>query len=89
MESNRPWLAIDAISSPSTLHPLPKHPERFFPKYDPDDGVLLDYHIKKFMIDLNLMNIEHEDVVYRLFPHTLKGKVSKWVFNLAPRSVTS
>ena len=38
---------------------------------------------------LNLMNVEHEDVVYKLFPHTLQGKATKWFFNLAPRSITS
>ena len=38
---------------------------------------------------LNLMNVEHEDVVCRLFPHTLQGKDTKWFFNLAPGSMTS
>lgn len=35
------------------------------------------------------MNVEHEDVVCRLFPHTLQGKATKWFFNLAPGSITS
>ena len=38
---------------------------------------------------LKLMNVEHEDVVCRLFPHTLQGKATKWFFNLAPGSITS
>ena len=71
------------------LHPLPKHPKRLFPKYDPNDGVFLEYHVKQFMISLNLMNVEYEYVVCRLFPYTLKGKASTWFFNLAPRSITS
>ena len=37
----------------------------------------------------SLMNVEHEDVVCRLFPHTLQGKATKWFFNLAPGSITS
>ena len=41
------------------------------------------------MIALKLMNVENEDVVCRLFPHTLKGKATKIFFNLAPRSITS
>jgi hypothetical protein len=89
MEAYQPWLTIDDISIPGTSNPLPKHPKKFLPKYDLDDGVLPEYHIKQFMISLNLMNVEHEDVVSRLFLHTLKGKASKWFFNLAPRSVTS
>ena len=38
---------------------------------------------------LNLMNVEHEDVVCKLFPHTLEGKATKWFFNLAPGYITS
>ena len=89
MATYKPYLTIDAISIPGTTHPFPKHPEKFFPKYDPDDGVLLEYHIKQFMNTLNLMNVKHEDVVCRLFPHIVEGKATKWFFNLAPRSITS
>ena len=31
---------------------------------------------------------EHEDVVYRLFPHTLKGKAASWYFSLPANSIT-
>ena len=89
MATYRSWLTIDVISIPGTSHPFPKHPEKFLLKYDPDDGVLPKYHIKQFMIALKLMNVENEDVVCRLFPHTLKGKATKIFFNLAPRSITS
>ena len=89
METNHPCLTIDVISILGTLHPLPKHPERLLAKFDPDDDVLLEDHVKKFMIALNLMNVEYEDVVYILFPHTLKGKALTWFFNLALRSITS
>ena len=46
-------------------------------------------HIKKFMFALNLMNVQHEDVVCRLLCFTFEGKASSWFFNLAPRSITS
>ena len=62
---------------------------KFFPKYDPNDGVLPEYHIKQFINALNLVNVEHEDVVCRMFTHTLQGKSTKWFFNLAPGSITS
>jgi hypothetical protein len=68
---------------------LPKKPQKFLPKYDPDDDISPEHHIKQFMDALKLMNVEHEDVVYRLFPHTLQGKATKWFFNLAPGSITS
>ena len=35
MEANRPWLAIDAIAVPGVEHPLPKHPKKLLPKFDP------------------------------------------------------
>ena len=66
------WLTINAIFIPGTSHPLPKNLEKFLPKYDPDDGVLPEYHVKQFMISLSLLNVEYEDVVCRLFPHTFK-----------------
>ena len=89
MEAYKSWLTNDDISIPGTSHPFPKHPQNFLPKYDHDDGVLPKYHIKQFMNALNLMNVEHEDVVCILFPHTLEGKATKWFFNLAPGSITS
>jgi hypothetical protein len=89
MVTYKPWLTIDAIDIPGPTHPFPKNPQNFFPKYDPDDDVLPEYHIKQFMDALNLMNVEHEDVVCRLFPHTLQGKATKWFLTFAPRSITS
>ena len=35
------------------------------------------------------MNVEHEDVVCRLFAYTLIGKASTWFFSLSQRSITS
>jgi hypothetical protein len=89
MEGYKPWLTIDAIPIPDPTHPLPKKAQKFLPKYDHDDDVSSKHHIKQFMDALNLMNVEHEDVICRLFPHTLQGKATKWFFNLAPGSITS
>ena len=38
---------------------------------------------------LSLMNVEHEDVVFILFPNTHQGKATKCFFNLALVSITS
>ena len=89
MVSYQPWLTIDAIAIPSPTHPFPKKPQKFLPKYDPDDDISPEHHIKQFMDALKLMNVEHEDVVCRLFPHALQGKATKWFFNLALGSITS
>jgi hypothetical protein len=40
MTTNKPWLVAYAIVVPSAQHPLPKHPEKLLPKFDPDNDVL-------------------------------------------------
>lgn len=46
MTANRPWLAADVIAVPGIQHPLPKHPEKLLPKFDPDNDVYPEDHIK-------------------------------------------
>ena len=76
MVANRPWLAADAIPVPGAQHPLPKHPEKILPKFDRDNDVTLEDHIKQFMISLRLMDVQHEYVVFKLFPYTFVGRSS-------------
>ena len=40
MEANQPWLTINALSIPRPQNPLPKHPEKLLPKFDPDDDTI-------------------------------------------------
>ena len=63
--------------------------ENHFPKFDSDKDVLLEEHIKQFILALRMMNIEHEDVVCRFFSYTFQGKESTWFFILALSSITS
>ena len=37
---------------------------------------------------LEALAVEHEDVVCRLFPHTLKGKAASWYFGWHANSIT-
>ena len=89
MEANQTWLTINSIAIPRPQNPLPKHPEKLLPKFHPDKDILLEDHIKKFILTLNLMNVHHEDMVCRLFYFTFQGNASSWFFNLATRSNTS
>jgi hypothetical protein len=34
------------------------------------------------------MNVEHEDVMCKLFPYTFEGKSSTWYFSLLQASIT-
>ena len=52
------------------------------PKFYPSEIILVDDHLQSFYLAG-----EHEDVVYRLFPHTLKGAVASWYFALPANSI--
>jgi hypothetical protein len=85
----RPWLDQDAVAVPGPQHPLPKHPEKWLPKFDPDSKQIAEDHIKKFMLAIRLHNVEHEDIVYRLFPYTFEGNASTWYFAQQPHTIMS
>jgi hypothetical protein len=61
------------VAIPGPQHPLPKHPEKWLPKFDPDSKQIVEDHIKKFMLAIRLRSVEHEDVVCRFFPTPLKA----------------
>ena len=71
MALDRPWPAADAVAVPKAQHPIPKHPEKLLPKFDPNNDVTPKDRIKQFMLSLILLDVQHEDVVCRLFPYTL------------------
>ena len=54
---------MDVIAVPGIQHPLPKHPEKLLPKFDLDNDVTPEDHIKQFMLSLRLMDVQHKDVV--------------------------
>ena len=46
MAENRPWLAADVVAVPEAQNPLPKHPKKLLLKFDPDNDVTPEDHIK-------------------------------------------
>ena len=89
MAANRPWLAADVVVVLRAQHPLPKHPEKLLPKFDLDNDIKPKDHIKQFMLYLRLLDVQHEDVVCRLFPYIFVGQASTWFFSQAPISIAS
>jgi hypothetical protein len=71
-QDNQPWLARDALEILEWVHNLPRHPEKLLPKFDPESFGLPKDHIKKFILAIRLMNVQHEDVVCRFFLTPLK-----------------
>jgi len=63
LQDNQPCLDGDAMAVPGRVHNLPRHPEKLLLKYDPETSSLPEDHIKKFILVIRLMNIQHEDVV--------------------------
>ena len=87
---NQPtWRAITPINLDALLHDLLKHLERVLPKFDLGKGILVEDHLKSFYISLALLNVEHEDVVCRLFPYTFEPKACSWYFSLKANSIAN
>ena len=84
MAHNRPWLVADSIVVLGA-----QHPEKLLPKFDPDNDVSPEDHIRQFMVSLRLMDVQHKDVVCRLFLHTFVRKASTWFFSLTAGSIAS
>ena len=65
------------------------HPEKWLPKFNPDNGLLVGEHINNFMLSINLNGVAEEDIVVRLFPYTLQEAVGSWYFSLPSGSINS
>jgi len=79
----------DALEIPRWVHNLPRHPKTLLPKFDPETYGLPGDHIKKFILVIILMNVQHEDVVCNIFPYTFENSSLTWYFNLPVSSIAS
>ena len=83
------WRARSPLNLTPPLHDLPQDFEKMLPKFDPSENIRVDDHLQSFYLSIEgLRAEEHEDVVCRLFPHTLKGKEASWYFSLPANSIT-
>ena len=73
---------------PGQQHALPKNAERVLPKFDLEQGDIVDNHIHSFFLVVRMLGVADEDVVCRLFPFTLIGVASTWYFSLRIGSIT-
>ena len=59
------------------LHDMPHNFDQSLPKFEPNEGIFVDDHLQSFYLALEGLQVaDHEDIVYILFPHTLKGKAA-------------
>ena len=83
------WRARSPLNLTPPLHDLPQDFEKMLPKFDPSENILVDDHLQSFYLAIEGLRAgEHEDVVCRLFPHTLKGAAASWYFALPTNSIT-
>ena len=82
------WKARSPLNLTPPLHDLPQAFEKLLPKFDPNEKILVDDHLQSFYLAIEGLKAgEHEDVVCRLFPHTLKGAAASWYFGLPANSI--
>ena len=82
------WKARSPLNLTPPLHNLPQAFEKLLPKFDPDEKIDMDDHLQSFYLAIEGLRAgEYEDVVCRLFPHTLKGAAASWYFSLPANSI--
>ena len=68
------WRARSPLNLTPPLHNLPQAFDKLLPKFDPEERTAVDDHLQSFYLELEGLRAgEYEDVVCRLFLHTLKG----------------
>ena len=82
------WRARSPLNLTPPLHDLPQAFDKLLPKFDPEERTTVDDHLQIFYLALEGIRArEYEDVVCRLFPHTLKGATASWYFSLPANSI--
>ena len=77
------WRARSPLNLTPPLHNLPQAFDKLLPKFDPEERIVVDDHLQSFYLAIEGLRAgEYEDVIYRLFPHTLKGAAASWYFSL-------
>ena len=80
---------MNVVSILGDQHRLPRNPKKWLLKYNLDEKIHVEDHIKSFMQAIRLRNGIHEYVVCRLFPYTFEGKSFTWYFSLEAISILS
>ena len=86
MAGNQPnplpaWGARSPLNLTLPLHNLPQAFDKLLPKFDLEERTAIDDHLQRFYLALEGLRAgEYEDLVCRLFPHTLKGAAASWYF---------
>ena len=82
------WRARSPLNLTPPLHNLPQAFDKLLPKFYPEERIAVDDHLQSFYLAIEGLRVgEHEDVVCRLFLHTLKGAAASWYFSFPAKSI--
>lgn len=74
---------------PGGIYDLPRNPDKFCNKFYYLGARTVDEHIEAFKDVVVCNNIEHQDVVCRIFPYSLGKNEYNWYLTLPTNSITS
>ena len=57
-----PWLRRSEVAILEIQHPLPKHLDKLLPNFNSDNKEPTENHIDKFILVVQTMNVQHEDI---------------------------
>ena len=88
--SNQPaWRVITPLNLNPPLHDLPKHLEKDLPKFDTGKGISAEDHLQSYYLAVELLGVQNEDVVCRIFPQAFEKKAAAWFASLQAISITN
>ena len=77
------------LALPQVLNEMPQDYLKLLPRFTGEDSTSAQRHIENFCALAENVNVEHLDVVLRLFAQSLDGEARKWFKFLVNNAVTT
>ena len=77
------------LALPQVLNDMPQDYLKLLPRFTGEDSTSTQRHIENFRAFAKNVNVEHLDVVLRLFIQSLDGESQKWFKSLVNNTVTT
>ena len=77
------------LALPQVLNDMPQDYLKILPRFNGENEVDAHKHLENFCSFAENLNVEHLDVVLRLFVQSLEGEARKWFKTLADHSVNT
>lgn len=77
------------LGLPKPLSDIPQDYLKLLPMFNGGDDTSVPSHIEAFFAFAQNLNVEHLDVVLRLFVQSLDGEIRKWFNSLLDASITT